>query len=69
DVTARDTLHAMAQNDQLGEALLRTIALMDVGVAGDHQTLTEALVFLRSVGLEDVARRASLQLLLLERQI
>jgi hypothetical protein len=69
DVAALDTLRVMAQNDQLGEALLRTIALMDVGVAGDYQTLTDALAFLRSVGLEDVARRASLQLLLLERQL
>jgi hypothetical protein len=67
EVSAPEALQSMAENDQLGEAILRTIALMDVGVSGDYQTLTEALAFLRSVGLEDVARRAGLQLLLLER--
>ena len=68
DVTAPDALKTMADNDQLGEAILRTLGLMNVGVSGDHETLTDALSFLRYVGLEDVARRASLQLLLLERQ-
>ena len=68
DTPAPDALRDMAANGQLGEAILRTLALMQVGVAGDHETLTESLAFLRSVGLEDVARRAGLQLLLLERQ-
>jgi hypothetical protein len=68
EVSAPEALKAMADNGQLGEAILRSIALVDVGMSGDHQTLTEALSFLRSVGLEDVARRAGLQLLLLERQ-
>lgn len=68
DTQPPDALRQLAANAQLGEAILRTMALMDVGVAGDTETLTEALAFLRSVGLEDVARRASLQLLLLERQ-
>lgn len=57
----------LAQRDQLGEALLRAIALFDVGRDGDLTALTEALSFLRAVGLEDLARRASLQLMLLER--
>ena len=69
DVFAPPRLQEMALNDQLGEAILRSIALMEVGVVGDTQTLTDTLAFLRSVGLEDVARRAGLQLLLLERQL
>ncbi|MCK0121460.1 hypothetical protein MWU61_12980 [Loktanella sp. F6476L] len=67
EVSAPDALKDMVDNGQLGEAILRSIALVDVGMSGDYQTLTEALSFLRSVGLEDVARRAGLQLLLLER--
>jgi hypothetical protein len=68
EVKAPEALKTMVDNDQLGEAILRTLGLMNVGVSGDYQTLTDALSFLRSVGLEDVARRASLQLLILERQ-
>lgn len=54
---------------KLGEALLRTIALFEAASAGDPQSMTDALAVLRSVGLEDVARKASLQYLLLERTI
>ena len=54
---------------KLGEALLRTIALFEAASAGDPQSLTDALAVLRSVGLEDIARKVSLQYLLLERTI
>ncbi|SEW07591.1 hypothetical protein SAMN04488515_0935 [Cognatiyoonia koreensis] len=54
---------------KLGEALLRTIALFEAASAGDTQSMTDALSVLRRVGLEDVARKASLQYLLLERSI
>ncbi len=62
-------LITLVQQEKLGEALLRAIALFDAGAQGDTQSLTDALAFLRAVGLEDVARRASLQILLLERAI
>lgn len=53
------------QNDRLGEALLRAaLVLSDPG--RDPDDVTDALILYRSVGLEDVARRAALQLLLLE---
>lgn len=52
---------------QLGEALLRGIALFNQGLGGDYQALTEALSLFRAVGMEDVARRAALQFLLLDR--
>lgn len=54
---------------QLGEALLRGISLFNQGIGGDYQALTEALTVFRAVGMEDVARRAALQFLLLDRQI
>ena len=53
---------------QLGEALLRGIALMGQGLGGDAGALTDAVALFRAVGMEDVARRAALQYLLLDRQ-
>lgn len=68
DATAPKNLTALAQADQLGEALLRAIATFEAGSAGDPRAVTDALAFFRSVGLEDLARRAALQLLILERE-
>lgn len=61
-------LEALARNGQLGEALLQSIYGFDDGFSGDLQAITETLAFWRFVGLEDIARRAALQLVLLERQ-
>ena len=44
------------------------LAVFDAGVAGDARSVTDALLVLRRVGLEDTARRAALQLLLLDRR-
>ncbi|GAA5081338.1 hypothetical protein N0B44_27980 [Roseibacterium beibuensis] len=54
------------QNDRLGEALLRASIVLG-GPAQDGDDLTEALTLFREVGLEGVARRAALQLLLTDR--
>jgi hypothetical protein len=51
------------QNDRLGEALLHA-ALVLSDPARDPDDITDALILYRAVGLEDVARRAALQLLL-----
>ena len=51
-------------NDRLGEALLRA-ALVLSDPARDPDDITDALTLYRAVGLEDVARRAALQLVLL----
>jgi hypothetical protein len=54
----------LLQNDRLGEALLRAaLVLSDPG--RDPVDVTGALALYRSVGLEDVARRAALQLVLI----
>lgn len=51
-------------NDRLGEAVLRaTLVLSDK--ARDPGDITDALALLRSIRLEDLARRSALQLLLL----
>jgi hypothetical protein len=52
------------QNDRLGEALLRA-ALVLSDAERDPDDITDALALYRAVGLEDVARRAALQLVLL----
>ena len=62
-----ERLETLATSGRLGEALLRAIALFEAGQGGDPKAVTEAISFLRSVGLEDLARRAALQLLILER--
>ncbi len=58
---------ALLTGGKLGEALLQTIMLFDEGLTGDPARITDALAALRAVGLEDIARRAALQYLLLDR--
>ncbi|MAC82347.1 MAG: hypothetical protein CML66_30330 [Rhodobacteraceae bacterium] len=59
-------LAALRDRGALGEMVLRSIALYRQGVDGNPEALTDALAAFRSVGLEDTARRAALQLMLLE---
>ncbi len=61
-------MQALLADRRLGEALLAAMAMIDRGVSGDLRDVTEGLVLLRSVGLEDVARRTALQLMILERR-
>lgn len=61
-------LQSLTSGQRLGEAILRAMDLFANGARGDLDELTDALAFFRAVGLEDVARRAALQLLLLERR-
>ncbi|SFR40259.1 hypothetical protein SAMN04488005_1471 [Yoonia tamlensis] len=60
-------LLTLVDQGKLGEALLRAIALFNEGFVGDYRLVTDALALMRHVGLEDVARRSALQLMLLER--
>ena len=54
----------LATKGQLGEAILRAMVLFDRGAKGDLDSLTRSLAAFRAYGLEDIARRASLQLML-----
>lgn len=67
DANPPANLTEMAEQNRLGEAILRSIALFETGRAGDPVAVRDALIFLRSVGLEDVARSSALQYLLLDR--
>ena len=56
---------ALIDAGKLGEAILSAALLMGHGTPGSEADVTAALSTLRAVGLEDTARRAALQLLIL----
>lgn len=58
----------MLQERRVGEALLSALDAVDRGVRGDPRGVAEGLSLLRRLGLEAVARRTALELLLLERR-
>jgi len=60
-------LQRLLDNGQLGETILRSMLLFEQGATGNLSDLSAALTTFRAVGLEDTARRAALQLMLLER--
>ena len=63
---ARD--HEMLlQNGKVGQAILSAAIGLDQASSGNLAGTTASLATLRAVGLEDTARRAALQLLILER--
>ena len=53
---------------QFGEAALWAMDRIATGVQGDLRGVTEGLALLRHIGLEDIARRTALELMLLERR-
>lgn len=57
----------MLADGKLGEVLLEAMATFEQGADGDNAALEDALATFRFVGLEDIARRAALQVLLLDR--
>lgn len=59
---------ALLDEHRTGEALLKAIDRITDGARGDLRDVTEGLVFLRHIGLESTARRAALELVLLERR-
>jgi hypothetical protein len=61
-------LASLVEGRRIGEAILRAMALLSEGEAGDPDQITDALALLRAVGLEDTARRAALELLILDRR-
>ncbi|MCB6177052.1 hypothetical protein LHP98_02775 [Rhodobacter sp. Har01] len=59
---------ALIEEDRLGEAILLAIEEIARGVEGDLSGVTHGLSLLRSVGLDGVARRTALELMILERR-
>lgn len=58
----------LLREGRLGEVILAAMDLIARGAQGDLGAVTRALALMRRVGLEDVARKSALQLMLLERR-
>ncbi len=65
--TPRADLTNAKSQGQLGASILRVIGMLEAGANGDTTALRDALSTLRALGLEDTARRAALQVILLDR--
>lgn len=59
---------ATLKDGHLGASLLDAMTMVTDGARGDLRSVTQGLVLLRKAGLESVARRAALELVLLERR-
>lgn len=59
---------ALREQGRIGEAILMAMDEIDEGAEGDLLRVTQGLSLLRELGFEDVARRAALELVLLERR-
>ncbi|WP_095589731.1 hypothetical protein [Actibacterium ureilyticum] len=67
DATLGENMRYRLEHREIGEAILMALQLIADGAEGDPTDVTEGLVLLRQVGLEDAARRIALQLLILGR--
>ena len=65
DATVPDTLSDLRKAGKLGEVILRAMELYASGAEGNHADMTAALAAFRDVSLEDTARRAAIQFLIL----
>lgn len=63
-----ERLAQMIDSNRLGEAILSALTLFTTGTRGDLDEVTDAIALLRAVGLEDTARRAALEYLILDRR-
>lgn len=60
-------LRPLVEQNRTGEAILRAIEMLSSGVRGELDEMTDALSFLRLIGLEQITREAALQFLILDR--
>ncbi|ARU00710.1 hypothetical protein LOKVESSMR4R_01391 [Yoonia vestfoldensis] len=60
-------LQNLVANGKTGEAMLRAISLFNEGFAGEARSLTDALALFLLLELDDLARRAALELMILDR--
>lgn len=66
--TLSDEASLLIAQKRVGEAILLAMARIETGLHGELGKLTEGLTMLRQLGLEDMARRTALELMLLERR-
>ena len=61
-------LEPMIKDGRTGEAILAAMQRIEQGLGGELVKVTEGLSVLRKLGLEDIARRTAIELMLLERR-
>ena len=61
-----ESYEALIDQSKMGEAILRAISQLNETGGTDPVAITRSLTFLRSIGLERIARAAALQILLLD---
>ncbi|MCC5985044.1 MAG: hypothetical protein JJU42_11830 [Rhodobacteraceae bacterium] len=67
DAPVPDTMAARIAQGHHGDTVLAALERLADGAAGDLRALTDALATLRALGLENVARRAALEAMILQR--
>lgn len=65
-LSAGSTYQALIRDDRPGEALLRALAQLSEGAAGNPDATAHSLTLLRKLGLEDLARQIAVELVLME---
>jgi len=68
DAPVPEAAQKLLDEARVGEAILWAMGRIATGVQGDLRGVTEGLALLRAAGMEDVARRTALELMLLERR-
>lgn len=63
-----EDMQRLLDEGRLGEAMLAAIEAIERGVQGEVKGVTDGLALFRAVGLEGIARRTALELMLLERR-
>ena len=61
-------LQSLVSEGRQGEALLRVFEMVESGANGDLDELVDALGFLRAIGLDDLATRTAVEIVLLDRR-
>jgi hypothetical protein len=63
-----DAARLLIDQKRVGEAILMAMGLIEKGLLGETGKISEGLSLLKALGLESVARRTALELMLLERR-
>lgn len=66
--TLPEDIAELVAQKRIGEAIVQAILRVGTGLQGDLSKVSEGIATLRVLGLEDVARRTALQVMLLERR-
>lgn len=68
EVALSDDAKLLLDQNRIGEAVLLAMHRIEIGLHGEMSRLAEGIALMRKLGLEDIARRTALELMLLERR-